>query len=155
MYAINDYIYKIIIPYKLISNFEINTYRIMTIFLKNRIFFLICSYLLLRKIIVLLYRKFESTRIRIYLTTLMCFSKFYLHELYDQNFSNAWCYLNFIRILITISIVNRSIHVNIQFCKQQDSYYMTEFPNNVFFIRRIHVKYSKLDQLNSNLLIIY
>lgn len=155
MYAINDYIYKIIIPYKLISNFEINTYRIMTIFLKNRIFFLICSYLLLRKIIVLLYRKFESTRIRIYLTTLMCFSKFYLHELYDQNFSNAWYYLNFIRVLITISIVNRSIHVDIQFCKQQDSYYMTEFPNNVFFIRRIHVKYSKLDQLNSNLLIIY
>lgn len=155
MYAINDYIYKIIIPYKLISNFEINTYRIMTIFLKNRIFFLICSYLLLRKIIVLLYRKFESTRIRIYLTTLMCFSKFYLHELYDQNFSNAWYYLNFIRVLITITIVNRSIYVNIQFCKQQDSYYMTEFPNNVFFIRRIHVKYSKLDQLNSNLLIIY
>lgn len=139
----------------MISNFEINTYRIMTIFLKNRIFFLICSYLLLRKIIVLLYRKFESTRIRIYLTTLMCFSKFYLHELYDQNFSNAWCYLNFIRVLITITIVNRSIYVNIQFCKQQDSYYMTEFPNNVFFIRRIHVKYSKLDQLNSNLLIIY
>lgn len=61
----------------------------MTIFKKNRIFFLFCSYLLLRKIIILLYRKFESTRIRIYLITLMCFSKFYLHELYDQNFSNA------------------------------------------------------------------